>query len=369
MTIRIFKSATSYPRTDADWQGVFIRNIADGLASQTGVTLSLWAPEGPRHAAIRYACNDADRDWLAQLAKRGGIAQQLRENKAAAAMAAGSLLYRLSRAYRRAAADTDIFHVNWLQNALPLAGVARPALVTVLGTDFKLLELPGMRAALRRVLAGRRAVLAPNAEWMCPELESSFGDVARVQAVPLGIDDRWYGIRSAPVTPARWLAVVRLTREKIGPLFEWGRAAFADGRRELHLIGPNVGNLTIPEWVHYHGPASPEVLARDWFPHAAGLITLSQHSEGRPQVMLEAMAAGLPIVASDLPAHVDFIEDEHTGRIVRDRQGLSPALEWIESPGVSERLAENCRRFAYDNYGTWEDCAARYLSLYETILP
>ena len=37
----------------------------------------------------------------------------------------------------------------------------------------------------------------------------------------------------------------------------------------------------LPDWVNYHGPASPGTLCREWFPSAHGLITLSQHAEGR----------------------------------------------------------------------------------------
>jgi hypothetical protein len=361
-------SATSYPRAEADWQGVFIRHIAAALAEDAGTQLSLWAPDGPRHAAVNYYCNDGDRAWLAKMADRGGIAHQFRENKFRALLDAGSLLRRLRRAYRSAAADTDIFHINWLQNALSLSGLDKPALISVLGTDFKLLGLPGMTGALRHVLRQRRAVLAPNAEWMAAELERHFGDLCTVKPVPFGIDDRWYQLVRKPARPARWLAVIRVTREKIGPLFDWGESLFTGGERELHLIGPNQGQLAIPDWVHYHGAASPEDLLQQWFPQAMGMITLSQHSEGRPQVMLEAMAAGMPIIASAIPAHSDFVEDRLTGRIVGDADALAEALSWMEDPARQGPLADNCRQFAYDNYGTWRDCAARYQALYQTII-
>ncbi len=368
LATRIFMSATSYPREEADWQGVFIRHIAAALVNSSGTKLNLWAPDGPRHPDIHYACTPADRAWLARLADRGGIAHLLKRNKFHALIASGTLLVRLRAAYRRAASHTDVFHVNWLQNALALSGLDNPALVSVLGTDFKLLQLPGMKSALRHALRQRPAVLAPNAEWMCSSLERQFGDLCRVTAVPFGIDDRWYQIRREPESPARWLAVVRITREKIGSLFDWGEALFKGAGRELHLIGPNQDELTIPDWIHFHGSASPAQLAEKWFPGATGLITLSRHSEGRPQVMLEAMAAGLPIIASALPAHRDFIEDGHTGRLVRDAGELADALDWLEDPANQDRLSGNCRQFAYDSYGTWRDCAARYQALYQTII-
>src|SRR3546814_14151560 len=78
--------------------------------------------------------------------------------------------------------------------------------------------------------------------------------------------------------------------------------------------------VELPGWVHYHGPASPRLLADEVFPAARGLITLSQHPEGRPQVLLEAMAASLPIVASDIPAHASNLAHSQTEPILDNRR-------------------------------------------------
>jgi glycosyltransferase involved in cell wall biosynthesis len=359
-------SATSYPRTAGDWQGVFIRNIAEALAEDC--QLSLWAPDGPRPAGVHYACTASDQQWLAQLAARGGIAHLLGKSPIRGLSLSAALLRRLFNAYRRAAAETDLFHVNWLQNALPLKGLRHPAVISVLGTDFKLLRLPGMRSALRAMLRERRAVLAPNAEWMREPLEQAFGDVARVAPVPFGIDECWYALQRKIQQPHRWLAVVRVTRDKIGPLFEWGEALFQDSGRELHLIGPNQEGLALPDWVHFHGPASPGELAQHWFPTATGLVTLSEHSEGRPQVILEALAAGLPVLASDLPAHRDVVESGRTGFLVHSRDAFAEALQAMEDSAAQRDFTVHCRDYAAAHYGTWRDCANRYGQLYESLL-
>ncbi len=170
--------ATSYPRNAADWQGLFIRKIADAMGADPALTVSLWAPDGPRHAQVDYACSAADGQWLDALAERGGMAHLLRTSPVVALGAAGSLLHRLRGLYQARVASTDLFHINWLQNALPLHGMGVKAVVTVLGTDFKLLRLPGMVALIRRVLQSNDCILAPNASWMEQPLREYFGDVA-----------------------------------------------------------------------------------------------------------------------------------------------------------------------------------------------
>lgn len=361
-------TSTSYPEHAEDWRGRFIFNLAAALGRTPQVQLSLWAPPGELPPGVVGVTTPSEQVWLQQLSHRGGIAHLLRGHKLAAIAAAGGLLRLLYRVYRREPAA--VAHVNWLQNALPLWGSRVPAVVSVLGTDFGLLRLPGMTALLRSVLRQRRAVLAPNAGWMVPELQRRFGDLATVQAVPFGIDGAWFELQRQPPPaggPQRWLVVTRLTRTKIGDLFDWGAGLF-DGSRELHLFGPMQETLTLPDWVHYHGPAHPADLLTRWFPQATGLLTLSRHDEGRPQVMLEAMAAGLPIVASDLPAHRDFLQHEQTGQLVGSPEELARALERLEVPQANAAMGEAARHWAEQAVGSWDDCAQRFRALYEQLV-
>jgi hypothetical protein len=262
-----------------------------------------------------------------------------------------------------------LIHVNWLQNALPLWGTTTPALITVLGSDFGLLRQPGMKMLLRSVLRQRRAILAPNADWMRPVLEQAFGDLAEIRPIPFGVDDPWFEIvRHPPVDKThRWLAITRLTRNKIGDLFNWGDGLFGEAR-QLHLFGPMQEQVELPSWVQYHGPTYPEDLRQQWFPKACGLITLSRHDEGRPQVMLEAMAASLPVLASNLPAHRDMVQHRQTGWLAATRAELRQGLDWLEDPMHNQESGQAARRWVKDSVGNWDDCAGRYVAAYQDLL-
>jgi len=360
--------STSYPASATDWRGRFIADMARTLAETQELRLALWAPPGELPQAVSDAATADEAAWLRRLMEDGGIAHRLRQRGPLALVTICGLLARLRSVYRRS--DADLFHVNWLQNALPLAGSAKPVLVTVLGTDFGLLKLPGMIHLLRRCLRGRPAILAPNAGWMAAELERNFRDVAAVRPIPFGVDEPWFRLQrgTASPPPCRWLAVTRLTRGKLGPLFEWGRSAFRHGH-ELHLFGPQQeAGIEIPDWVHYHGPTHPQELREVWFPQAAGLITLSRHNEGRPQVVLEAMAAGLPVIASVLPAHSDVISHLGTGMLVDSEATLIEALSFLAARRNNLDMGEAARAWVLANIGTWRDCAQRYVAAYATLL-
>ena len=359
--------STSYPETSQDWRGRFIANLAVALAQRDDLTLSLWAPPGDLPANVSSATTPADARWLQRLAHQGGIAHLLRSRRILAARAVLTLLARLRRAYRRQ--PFDVAHVNWLQNALPLWGTTTPALITVLGSDFGLLRLPGMKSLLRTVLRQRRAILAPNADWMQPALELAFGDLAEIRPIAFGVDDPWFDVVRIPPPDGKrhWLAITRLTKNKIGDLFNWGDGLFNE-ERQLHLFGPMQEQVEIPSWVQYHGPTHPADLLLRWFPLASGLITLSRHDEGRPQVMLEAMAAGLPVLASDLPAHRDFVQHRLTGWLAATRDEVAQGLDWLEVEERNRGIGQAARCWAKDTVGTWDDCAYRYATAYRQLL-
>ncbi len=362
---RVLVVSTSYPRSADDWRGRFIADLVAALPAE-GTNVKLWAPPGPLPADVSAATTEEERDWLDRLAETGGIASRLRASLLAALPAAAGLLLRLRRAYRRE--SFDVAHVNWLQNAIPLIGTHRPAVIGVLGSDFGLLKLPGMAALLKSVLAGRRAILAPNAPWMAPRLQALFGGVATVRPLPFGVAPEWFSISRQPLRQgAPWLAVTRVTRTKIGDLFDWGAGLF-NARRPLVLLGPMQEEIALPPWVEYRGATHPEALRKEWFPKTAGLITLSRHDEGRPQVMIEAMAAGLPIIASDLPAHGDLVGAAN-GRLVTSREELASALDDLSNPAENADAGRAARDKAWRDIGDWRQAAARFRTAYRDLLP
>lgn len=360
-------TSTSYPESPEDWRGCFIANLATALAQRQDLSLALWAPPGQLPAQIASATTPADKLWLTQLSRQGGIAHLLRTRPILATRTILALLTRLGSAYRRQTAD--VVHVNWLQNALPLWGTTTPALVTVLGTDFGLLRMPGMKILLRAVLRQRRVILAPNADWMCPALENAFGDLAEIRPIPFGVDTAWFEVVRLPLLDdtRHWLAVTRLTRNKIGDLFNWGEGLFGE-ERQLHLFGPMQEKIDVPSWVRYHGSTHPAELMLTWFPEACGLITLSKHDEGRPQVVLEAMAAGLPVLASDLPAHQDIVTHQETGWLASSREDVSRGLSWLEDPESNLRTGKKARDWVKNRVGSWQNCADRYTAAYQHLL-
>ncbi len=365
--MRVLLVGTSYPNSHDDWKGRFIKDLVHALSTRNTLDLRLWAPPGELPGNVMNILTTGESEWLHGMLASGGIAHILREKGWKASGTVLRLLGLLRRGYRRAE-DADLFHVNWLQNAIPLWGIKRPVVVSVLGSDFALLKRPGMVPVLRSVLGQRKTIIAPNAGWMVARLNTLFGDLAEIRAIPFGVDQPWFDVKRREMSgPRKWLVVLRVTSKKMGQLFPWGDGLFGK-QDELHILGPMQEKVAIPPWAHFHGATHPRELLERWFPEAAGLITLSEHDEGRPQVILEAMASGLPVIASDQPAHRDVILNGKTGWLVSSRHQFQESLSWLKEADNAICMGTRARTWVAENIGTWDDCADRYMKAYQSVM-
>lgn len=358
-------ATTSYPRDATDWKARFIHELVAALDRSGRVRLSLWGPPGDLPGGVVTADSEQDSATLGEMARLGGIAHLLRTNPLRGVLMARRILSRLKAACGRNPAH--LYHVNWLQLALGLPNDRRPAYVSVLGSDFGLLRVPGMTPVLRHSFARRPTVLAPNAGWMAASLQARFGDVARVEPNPFGVAPEWFDLVRAPTRPPEWLVVSRITRKKLGDLPEWGQGLFSTVRK-LKLLGPEQEVVDLPSWIERCGATDPDRLRGQWFPRAAGLLTLSRHDEGRPQVLIEAMASGLPVLASRIPAHADLIRHGETGWLVNHSAELAEALQQAEDPAIAARVGAAARAWVRERVGTWDDCARRCIDAYRSLL-
>ena len=108
----------------------------------------------------------------------------------------------------------------------------------------------------------------------------------------------------------------------------------------------------------------PDILA------ALDLFVLSSLIEGMPMVMLEAMAASKPIVATKIPGAVDVLEDGVDGLLVgkEDAQALASAInQLLADHSQAQRLGEAARRKALGEY-TVERMVERTRQLYHDLL-
>lgn len=87
----------------------------------------------------------------------------------------------------------------------------------------------------------------------------------------------------------------------------------------------------------------------------ACVFVLPTYSEGLPRVVYEAMAAGLPVIASAVSGIPDIVEDGVTGFLVQpgDEAALAERIQWIlEHPDETHAMGRRARKSAERFFST-----------------
>lgn len=124
----------------------------------------------------------------------------------------------------------------------------------------------------------------------------------------------------------------------------YGNGEVERARAEVAARGL-AGRVEVPGWIS--GPARLEVLK------AAHLLVLPSYQEGLPMSILEAMGAGLPVVATPVGGVAEAVIDGETGALVRpgDVDGLAGALtRLVSDPALRLRQGAAGRRLAVERF-------------------
>ena len=176
-----------------------------------------------------------------------------------------------------------------------------------------------------------------------------------------------------------WLVglVGRLWRQKRIKDAIWATDLLKVIRDDVHLLilgeGPQRERLEkfrtqvrIRDKVHFLGHRDD---AADLVPHFDVLLSTSGY-EGQSNAILEAMAAGVPVVASDIPGTRDLVVHGETGYLVPvgDRAGFARYINrLLDHRDLADTLGQSARCRAAEHFSV-EKMIARYADLYRTLL-
>jgi glycosyltransferase involved in cell wall biosynthesis len=397
---------SSYPLYPGDMTAPFIEEIATGLAAR-GHAIHVVLPDHPR--LRRDACVRGVRlhpfavapiqQWGAAWGYAGSLAGDVELTKGAFALAPLALA-GATRAVRRVAREVgaDLIHAQWvIPNGPPAAAVAwrsrTPLVVSLHGSDVFLAERlkPVGRAArwaFRSAggvtacsddLANRAVALGARATDTAVIPYGVHGD----QFHPVASETRaavraWFGLPAA--TPIL-LCAGRLVYKKGFAVAVDAFAKLAAAHPGAYLViagnGPLEGDLRAR--AREHGLADRVIFAgrvdRDRHPELVAacdvylLPSVHDHRgnvDGLPNALLDALAAGCAVVASDVAGVRLAVREDKTGILVpeQDADALARAVDgllrdprWRAQLGVAARADVTTRL-------TWERTAAAYEAAY-----
>lgn len=277
-----------------------------------------------------------------------------------ATLAQAAAFARWCRAHRIAVVQSCDLYANTF--ALPAAALAGVPVRVGSRRELNPDKTSGQIALQRHAYRCAHAVVA-NSTAAARQLAAEGIPATRITTIPNGVDVDRFPARSE-VRPITTIATVaNLRKEKAHEVLLAAAARLLVRHPQLRFViagdGPRLGELR--ELAHTlriagnvtflgHCEDVPAVLAE------ADAFVLPSRSEAFPNGAIEAMAAGLPVVASAVGGLLDLIDDGRTGVLVRpdDPAALAHALEaLIASPepaadlGASAR-EEVTRRYSFD---------------------
>lgn len=237
---------------------------------------------------------------------------------------------------------------------------------------------------LRRSVLRRATAIVANSEGLAAT--SRAADPFSVCVIPTGVDSDVYhpapDADSRPATaPLRLLFVGRVHSEKnLATVLRQMAALPADLRRqiefriagdgaqrpELELLAAELGLTAQIQWLGWQDKAAVPALYRS----ADALVNPSQY-EGMPNVVLEAMASGLPVLASDVPGNRAVVKAGETGVLFSlDRPAdLGAALSRLATNRTWGRTLGQAGRKRAEQEFSWVRAAQSYLELLPSVAP
>jgi L-malate glycosyltransferase len=314
----------------------------------------------PERWAVHIACFQARGAWLGRAAECAASVVEfpVRSFRTPVTMQHLWAFARWCRARRIAVVHTTDLYSNIF--GLPAAALARVPVRIANRREINPDKTPAQIAMQRTAYAFAHRIVA-NSRAAASRLELERVPRRKITVVSNGLDLRPFRTPPAPKSRLRKVIVVANLRPEKGHEVLVDAAAnvllrVPDARFELVGDGPcrdplveRVRSLGIERAFTFRGHRNdiPACLA------AADIFVLPSRSEAFPNAVLEAMAAGLPIVASAVGGIVELITDNRTGLLVPadDPASLCARLvRLMADSSLGSRLGDAARSEAHSRY-------------------
>lgn len=273
--------------------------------------------------------------------------------------------------------DAHYYFPDGVAAAMVGRWLRRPVVISARGTDINLIPQYALaRAMVRWAAASSNRTIAVSLA-LKNALAALGVAPGRVAVLRNGVDlDRFrpldrdaaraaFGVSGKVILSVGNIIELKghhLVLEALQELLDWTLMIAGDGpdRAWLERLA---GTLGVTGRVHFLGAMRQEDLV--WAYNAADVLVLASRREGMPNVVLEALACGTPVVATAVGGVAEVLEAPRVGRLVgmRTPAAIAAALRDLDGdPPARAAVRDYARTLG------WDETIERQLELYETVL-
>lgn len=384
--LRVGVVTTSFPVASNPSSGIFVKRLVEQLSVVVGATVVTPCAQSAAivdpNAAYDIECFPyGPRKWMQLTHNPGGIPDALRRRDPKVLLLP-LLIPAMFIACLRLANRVDVIHGNWSAPGLIAAVAAkirgRPAIVTLRGEDITRSETSVLYSAILRTCVAMNSRVVVVSESMCASLRQRFPSRAKnILFVPNGVSINVPRTGTQFHRPLRLVTVSSLIRRKrITTLLQALTYGGVTSTAVLRIIGDGperealksvAVDLGVADRVEFVGGVPPHEVEV----HLAwgNIFVFASESEGRPNVILEGMAAGLPVIATDIPGIREILQP-YLGLLfpVGDSESLAKCISLLaEQPERAGAMVRAAITMIHSRGLTWTSTADRYSELYREV--
>ena len=231
-------------------------------------------------------------------------------------------------------------------------------------------------APFLRVIWGSASAVVANSRGL-RDLALAFDPAREIPIIPNGVDGGMYRDDGRAWSPPRILSAGRVVYQKGFDLglralaqltgLEWEWRIAGDGS-QLEALRALANELGISQRVIFLGWLERGELSRCY--HQANIFLFPSRHEGMPNAVLEAMASGLPVVATRIAGSEELVLDGETGALVKaeDVDALRESLRSLLTAEKMRVQMGHAARLRVEKEYSWEKAARQYSEIMEKII-
>lgn len=381
--------STSFPLQQYPVSGIFIERLVRALSKYYRLTIVAPCADGSniKISDTPYFLNCfryAPRSWQVLAHGPGGIISAIHRNHFLLTLIPGLVLSMFFSCLLKAKGKQVIF-ANWSICGFIAGIVGRlrgiPVVTAFRGADVNLVKNSFFNHWLLAftIALSHRAVTVSTA--LAIVLTHRYPRWAgRIRMIPNGIDD---GLLCLERLPPRTKVKLRLVF--IGSLIprkgiETILRALVTLPTDINLkiVGEGDQRKTLEEFciisginsrIEFTGGLPPESIPMIF--QESDVLVLASYSEGRPNVVLEGLAAGLAVIATNIEGTSELIMEGQTGLLFPpgNEDALSSCIQRLyQDSALCRRLGEKGRQWIKEQGLLWQNTATAYADLFEEVI-
>jgi len=380
---------TSYPLTAESSSGVFVARLRKAISAYCSVDVV--CPDDRSSCSLQpgvFRSAYALKKWQVLAHEPGGIPAQIRKNRLSLLLVPFLLFFLFWSVFKRAR-HYSVLHANWAVSGAICAPVSRflhkPLITTLRGEDVKkTLGFPGN--LFLSIAVKYSDVIISVSQDMHKLLALKFPDqIHKCHVINNGVGSEFGNQREAVLENQfdgsffDFVSVSNLIPRKN---IETTIRALSDLKQKgvsfrYRVVGSGecisqlvslCHELELSDSVLFLGELSPDDVANVL--HTSTFFISSSRHEGRPNAVVEAMAAGCCIILSDIGGHRELIEGAGCGMLfdLNSSGSLVDCLSTLmhRKDSVCE-MGLSGRQYIVNQNITWKASAKRYLGDYEKL--